>query len=58
MTLDLAGRMRLGPDLHWVDRLDYRPTAGVEEDFRASVAAFWPGILHRDIATTYCGVRF
>ena len=38
VTLDLAGRMRLGPDLHWVDMLDYRPTAGVEEDFRTSVA--------------------
>jgi L-2-hydroxyglutarate oxidase LhgO len=57
VTLDLAGRMRLGPDLHWVDRLDYRPTPGVEEDFRASVAAFWPGILQRDIATAFCGVR-
>ncbi len=57
VTLDLAGRMRLGPDLQWVDRLDYRPTAGVEADFRASVAAFWPGILHREIATAYCGVR-
>jgi L-2-hydroxyglutarate oxidase LhgO len=57
VTLDLAGRMRLGPDLHWVDRLDYRPTARVEEDFRASVAGFWPGILQREIATATCGVR-
>ncbi len=57
VTLDLAGRMRLGPDLQWVDNLDYRPTVGVEADFRAAVAGFWPGILRREIATATCGVR-
>jgi L-2-hydroxyglutarate oxidase LhgO len=57
VTLDLAGRMRLGPDLHWVDKLDYRPTEGIEEGFRASVASFWPGIADREIAPAYCGVR-
>ena len=57
VTLDLAGNMRLGPDLHWVEAIDYRPTPGVEAGFRASVAKFWPGILQRDIAVTSCGIR-
>ncbi|WP_294541807.1 NAD(P)/FAD-dependent oxidoreductase [uncultured Rhodoblastus sp.] len=57
VALDLAGNMRLGPDLHWVDELDYRPTPGVEPAFRDAVAQFWPGILSRDIAVASCGVR-
>jgi L-2-hydroxyglutarate oxidase LhgO len=57
VALDLAGGMRLGPDLHWVDEVDYRPTPGVEPAFRASFVPFWPGILSRDIAVVSCGVR-
>jgi L-2-hydroxyglutarate oxidase LhgO len=57
VTLDLAGRMRLGPDLHWVEGVDYRPIAGVEAAFRDSVAQFWPEIREREIAASGCGVR-
>lgn len=57
VTLDLTGNMRLGPDLHWVDEVDYRPTPGIEPGFRASVARFWPEIVRREIAASTCGVR-
>ncbi len=57
VTLDLAGNMRLGPDLQWVDEVDYRPTPGVEDRFRRSVAEFWPEIHRREIAVCGCGVR-
>jgi len=57
VTLDLAGRMRLGPDVHWVDRLDYTPISGQEEDFRAAVMRYWPGIADREITSAYCGIR-
>ncbi len=57
VALDLAGGMRLGPDLHWVEEVDYRPTQGVEPAFRDSFARFWPGILSRDLAVSSCGIR-
>jgi L-2-hydroxyglutarate oxidase LhgO len=57
VALDLAGNMRLGPDLHWVEDIDYRPTPGVEPAFRASFARFWPGVVSRDIAVSSCGIR-
>jgi L-2-hydroxyglutarate oxidase LhgO len=57
VTLDLAGAMRLGPDLHWVETIDHLPTPGVEPGFRAAVAKFWPGIMQRDIALASCGIR-
>ena len=57
VTLDLGGRMRLGPDVHWVEELDYTPISGQEEDFRAAVMRYWPGIEDRGIASAYCGIR-
>jgi L-2-hydroxyglutarate oxidase LhgO len=57
VTLDLAGRMRLGPDVQWVDQLDYTPISGQEEEFRTAVMRYWPGIADREIASAYCGIR-
>jgi L-2-hydroxyglutarate oxidase LhgO len=57
VTLDLAGGIKLGPDVHWVEELDYAPIAGQEEVFRAAVLPFWPGVADRDIASSYCGIR-
>jgi L-2-hydroxyglutarate oxidase LhgO len=57
VTLDLARNMRLGPDVHWIDEVDLRPTQGIEPAFRASVAKFWPGIEKREIAASTCGIR-
>ena len=57
VTLDLAGRIRLGPDVQWVDTLDYTPIQGQEEAFRDAVRRYWPGVAGRDIACSYCGIR-
>ncbi len=57
VTLDLGGRMRLGPDVHWVDELDYTPISEQEQVFRNSVLRYWPGIADREIASSYCGIR-
>jgi L-2-hydroxyglutarate oxidase LhgO len=57
VTLDLAGRIRLGPDVHWVDTVDYTPIEGQEEAFREAVRRYWPDVTGRDIACSYCGIR-
>jgi L-2-hydroxyglutarate oxidase LhgO len=57
VTLDLAGGMKLGPDVHWVEELDYTPVAGQEEAFRAAVRTYWPGVADREIASAFCGIR-
>ena len=57
VTLDLAGRMRLGPDVHWVDQIDYAPVSGQEEVFRTAARRYWPGIDKREIASAWCGIR-
>lgn len=57
VTLDLAERVRLGPDLHWVDRLDYSLDQGLSEQFYRAVSAYWPGILSRELSAAYSGIR-
>lgn len=57
VTLDLSGRMRLGPDLHWTDKIDYTPDTSLMDDFYAAVAPFWPRIMDRELSCTYSGIR-
>jgi L-2-hydroxyglutarate oxidase LhgO len=57
ITLDLAGRMRLGPDLHWVEQVDYTSDSSMIQAFYSSVSTFWPAVLERELSWTYCGIR-
>lgn len=57
ITLDLAGRMRLGPDLHWVEKVDYTADSSMLQAFYDSVSRFWPSVLKRELSWVYCGIR-
>lgn len=57
VTLDMSGRLRLGPDLHWVSDIDYKPDESLAPAFYQSVSAYWPGILKREINWSYAGIR-
>lgn len=57
VTLDMAGRIRLGPDLHWVDHIDYKPDESQVSAFYHSVSAYWPGVMRREIGWSYAGIR-
>ena len=56
-TLDIEGRMRLGPDARYVDEIDY----GVDESqrglFYSSVKAFLPFIESDDLEPEMAGIR-
>lgn len=57
LTLDLAGRARFGPDVEWVDHLNYDVDPGRAAHFYQAIRRYWPdlpdGALHPD----YCGIR-
>ena len=57
LTLDLAGRMRFGPDVEWVDRLDYGVDPGRAESFYASIRRYWPGLPDGALLPDYSGIR-
>jgi L-2-hydroxyglutarate oxidase LhgO len=56
-TLDMAGAVRFGPNIEWVDNVDYTLPANLPEIFKAPIAAYWPGVAARTLTPSYCGIR-
>ena len=42
VTLDLGGRARFGPDVEWIDRIDYSVDPRRAERFYAAIRRYWP----------------
>lgn len=57
LTLDLAGRMRFGPDVEWVDRLDYAVDPARGAVFYAAIRRYWPGLPDGSLSPDYAGIR-
>lgn len=56
-TRDLAGQGRFGPDLEYVDELDFQVNAGRAEDFARYVRRYWPGLPDGALTPDYVGIR-
>ena len=56
-TLDLAGQLRFGPDVHYLSELDYQVDASLREPFAAAIARYYPGIDPARLQPAYSGVR-
>jgi L-2-hydroxyglutarate oxidase LhgO len=57
LTLDLGGQARFGPDVEWVDALDYRVDPGRSAAFYASIRRYWPGLRDGALQPGYAGIR-
>ncbi|MGU3540674.1 NAD(P)/FAD-dependent oxidoreductase [Methylobacterium sp. A54F] len=57
LTLDLAGRMRFGPDVEWIERLDYTLDPARAELFYAAIRRYWPGLPDGALTPDYTGIR-
>lgn len=57
ITLDLAGQARFGPDVEWVDTLNYDVDPARAEKFYAAVRAYWPGLRDGQLTPAYSGIR-
>jgi L-2-hydroxyglutarate oxidase LhgO len=57
VTLDLAGRARFGPDVEWVDAIDYRVDPARAARFYAAIRRYWPGLPDGALAPGYAGIR-
>lgn len=56
-TVDLAGRVRFGPDVEWTDEIDYRFDESRRERFAASIRRYYPGLDEARLQADYVGVR-
>jgi L-2-hydroxyglutarate oxidase LhgO len=57
LTLDLAGRARFGPDVEWVDRIDYAVDPARSEPFYQRIREFWPGLPDGALVRDFAGIR-
>jgi L-2-hydroxyglutarate oxidase LhgO len=57
VTLDLAGRARFGPDVQWVDSVDYAFDESRADSFYASIRRWWPGLQDGALQPGYTGIR-
>ena len=57
MTLDMSGRARFGPDVEWVETIDYAVDPRRAEAFYDDVRSYWPGLPDGALQPDYSGIR-
>jgi L-2-hydroxyglutarate oxidase LhgO len=57
VTLDMAGRMRFGPDVEWLEAESYTVDPKRAESFYASVRTYFPALPDNSLVPDYCGIR-
>ncbi len=57
VTLDLGGRARFGPDVEWIERIDYTVDPGRAERFYAAIRRYWPALPDGALEPGYAGIR-
>jgi L-2-hydroxyglutarate oxidase LhgO len=57
VTLDLAGRMRFGPDVEWIEAENYDVEPGRAIAFYARIRDYWPKLPDNSLAPDYAGIR-
>ncbi len=57
ITIDLAGQARFGPDVEWIDRIDYDVDPHRAASFYGAIREYWPGLKEGQLAPGYSGIR-
>lgn len=62
LTLDLAGRGRLGPDVEWIngsssDSFDLHVPEALNETFADAARRYWPEMRTEQLSADYAGIR-
>ena len=57
LTLDLAGGGRFGPDVEWIDAIDYEVNPARGDSFYAAIRRYWPALPDGALHPGYSGIR-
>ena len=57
VTLDMAGQVRFGPDVSWIDSVDYSFDHSREPLFYAAIRKYYPGLQDGQLQPGYTGIR-
>jgi L-2-hydroxyglutarate oxidase LhgO len=57
LTIDLGNQARFGPDVEWIDTLDYRVDPSRSDSFYAAIRRYWPALPDGALQPGYAGIR-
>jgi L-2-hydroxyglutarate oxidase LhgO len=57
LTIDLGGQARFGPDVQWIDAIDYMVDPARADSFYAAVRKYWPALQDGALQPGYAGIR-
>jgi L-2-hydroxyglutarate oxidase LhgO len=57
LTIDLGGQARFGPDVQWVDTIDYTVDPARADSFYTAVRTYWPALKDGALQPGYAGIR-
>ena len=57
LTLDMGGQTKFGPDVQWIDAIDYAVDPARGAAFYAAVRRYWPGLGDGALVPGYSGIR-
>ena len=57
LTIDLGGQAKFGPDVEWVDSLDYAVDPARAERFYPAIRRYWPTLPDGALTPSYSGIR-
>jgi L-2-hydroxyglutarate oxidase LhgO len=57
VSIDMGGQLRFGPDLEWVETIDYRIDDSRAAIFTAAARAIWPALPEGALSPGYAGIR-
>lgn len=56
-TLDLGGQGKFGPDVEWVDEIDYSVDPARSSGFYSAIRRYWPDLPNGALQPGYAGIR-
>ncbi len=57
LTLDMAGQARFGPDVEWIDSIDYAVDPARADRFYPAIRKYWPTLPDGALMPSYSGIR-
>lgn len=57
ITVDMGGQAKFGPDVEWIDAIDYTVDPHRADKFYAAVRRYWPGLKDGALQPGYAGIR-
>ena len=57
VTVDVSGKVRFGPDICWIEELDYTFDEKLKNEFVKAILSYWPRLNPEKLSPDYTGIR-